>query len=112
MKRRWSSDSSTKETMAASSSAARASAEQPRVVAAHGHLGVEVLEQVAGQAELREDDEVSALAAGLSDELVMALQVLLEGTEARRHLGQRDRMRFGRLMSPRPPCRVGAAPGR
>ena len=58
MKRRWSSDSSTKETMAASPSAACASASETGVVAAHGHLRVEVLEQVAGQAELREDDQV------------------------------------------------------
>ena len=33
-------------------------AREALVVAAHGHLGIEVLEQVAGQAELGEDDEV------------------------------------------------------
>ena len=35
---------------------------QPRVVEAHRDLGREVLEQVAGQPELREDDQVGALA--------------------------------------------------
>ena len=76
--------------MAASPSAACAKRHEAGVVPTHGHLRVEVLEQVAGQAELREDDQVGTLVAGFADELVMPLQVLVEGTEARRHLGQRD----------------------
>ena len=86
--------------------------EEARVVAAHGHLGVEVLEQVAGQAELREDHQVSAVCAGLPDELVVTRQVLVERTEPRRDLGQRDGDALRRLMPPCPPFRVEAVPGR
>ena len=82
MKSRWSSDSSTNETMAAISPAASASACRRRVVAVHGDLGVEVLEQVARQPELREDDQVGVLAASLADELVVSLEVLLEQRRA------------------------------
>ena len=64
--------------------------QEARVVPAHGHLGVEVLEQVPGQAQLREDDEVGPLRAGFTEELVVPLQVLVEGAETRRHLRQGD----------------------
>ena len=86
--------------------------EEPRVVAAHGHLGVEVLEQVAGQAELRKDHEVRALHPGLSEELVVALQVLLERAEARRDLGQgdRDALRLAHVAALALPSRSSSCP--
>ena len=61
---------------------------QPRVVEPHRDLRREVLELVAGQPELREDDEVRALRAGLLDQLVVARQVHVELTERRRDLGE------------------------
>ena len=64
--------------------------QQSRVVAPHGDLGVEVLQQVPGQPQLGEDDQVGLVPAGLADERVMALEVDLERTEARRDLGEGD----------------------
>ena len=61
---------------------------QARVVEAQGDLGREVLELVAGQAELREDDEVGLVRAGLVEELVMAPQVAVQLPEAGRQLGE------------------------
>ena len=55
--------------------------------------GGEVLEQVAGQAQLRKDDQPGATRARLGEELVVARQVLLESAEARRDLGKRDAQR-------------------
>ena len=66
---------------------------QPRVVEPHRDLAGEVLEQVAGQPELREDDEVRAPGACLLEERVVALQVRVEVPESRRDLGEGDRQR-------------------
>ncbi len=63
---------------------------QARVVEPHRDLGREVLELVAGQAELGEDDEVGATVASLAQALVMRRQVRLERAETRRDLGQGD----------------------
>ncbi len=64
MNRRWSADSSTNETTADRPSVAAGQLAEPRVVEAHRHLGREVLELVAGQPELGEDDQVGAAARG------------------------------------------------
>ena len=90
MNRRWSADSSTKPTTADRPVVARASSVQARVVEAHRDLGREVLEEIAGEPELGEDEQVHALAAGVVDERVMALEVLLEVAEAGRDLGEAD----------------------
>ena len=55
---------------------------QARVVEAHGDLGGEVLQQVAGQAELREDDEVGAGRPGLVEQPWCRLEVLVEVPQA------------------------------
>ena len=63
---------------------------QPRVVEPHRDLGREVLEEVAGQPELREDGQADALAPRVGDERVVAFQVRLEVAEAGRDLGEAD----------------------
>ena len=66
MNRRWSADSSTKRRRCDSRPASRGQRRQARVVEPHRDLGSEVLEQVAGQAELREDEQVDS-ARGIGD---------------------------------------------
>ena len=67
------------------------------VVATHRDLGVEVLEQVAGEAELGEDDEVGPVTTSLADEGVVPREVALQIAEARRDLGEGDAdLRHGR----------------
>ena len=63
---------------------------QPRVVEPHRDLGGEVLEQVAGQPELREHDQAGAAGARLGEQLAVAREVRLEVPEARRDLGEGD----------------------
>ena len=63
---------------------------QARVVDAHGDLGNEVLEQVAGECQLGEDDQRRALPRRGGQPLGEELEVGVHLTEARRHLGQRD----------------------
>ena len=60
------------------------------VVEAHRDLGREVLEQVAGQAQLREHDEAGPGLARLGEELVVAREVGVELPETRRDLGEGD----------------------
>ena len=94
MNSRWSADSSTNETTADSPRRRRGERGQPRVVEAHRDLGREVLEQVAGQAELGEHDEARAAVARLGEQLVVAREVLLELPEPRRDLGESDAERL------------------
>src|SRR5438034_3683659 len=60
------------------------------IVEAQRHLGREVLELVAGQAELGEDDQAGAAGTCLVEELTVASEVVLERAEARCGLGERD----------------------
>ena len=90
MNSRWSPDSSTNETTAERSSRVGRERREARVVEAHRDLRREVLEQVAGQPELREDDEPGALRASLADELVMEGEVLVEHAETGGDLGEGD----------------------
>ena len=95
MNSRWSPDSSTNDTTADSPvgvSAARRG--QPRVVEPHRDLGGEVLEQVARQPELREDDEPGALAASAARSARGGAEVRVEQAEPRRDLGERDPQRL------------------
>src|SRR3982074_3354074 len=55
---------------------------QPRGGEPHRDLRGEVLEEVARQPQLGEDDQADATLPGVRDERVMALQVRLEVTEA------------------------------
>jgi hypothetical protein len=63
---------------------------QPRIVGAHGHFGVELLQQVAGQAEFGERQQVDALGACLPDQFSVADKVRLSLPELGRDLGQPD----------------------
>ena len=63
---------------------------QSRVVEPDGDLGGEVLEQVAGQAELREHDQPGTVVAGAAEQLVVDGEVLVEQAEPRCDLGKRD----------------------
>jgi hypothetical protein len=84
---------------------------EARIVQAHGDLGRQVLQLVAGQAELGEDDQVGSLRAGLLEQLVMALQVCFERPQSRGDLGERDPQRSHALehtRSPRPGVAIGA----
>jgi hypothetical protein len=63
---------------------------EPRIVEPHRHVGCEVLEQVPGEAEFREDDQVRAALARLCQDRPMPLEVVLEGAELGRQLGKRD----------------------
>ena len=85
---------------------------EPRVVEPHRDLAREVLEQVAGQPELGEDDEVRAPGTCLVEEGVVALQVRVELPESRRDLGEGDRQRglHGASIARRPFNRHPSAP--
>src|SRR6185295_8311948 len=63
---------------------------ETRVVETHRDFGREVLEEVAGQAQLGEHDQAAVLAPGIADERVMALQVRLEVAETWRDLSEAD----------------------
>ena len=67
---------------------------QARIVEPHRDLAVEVLQQVARQAELREDHEVRALFARIRDPGMVLLEVDIEHAEARRVLGEGDAERL------------------
>jgi hypothetical protein len=90
MKSRWSADSSTNETTADRPAVAARELRQARVVEAHRDLAGEVLEEVAGEAELREDDELRAPARASRRRLVMPREVLVQVSEARGDLGEGD----------------------
>ena len=53
----------------------------------------EILEQVARQAELGEDDQPCPLRARVGEQTDVGLEVLVEPPELRRELGQRDPQR-------------------
>ena len=81
---------------------------QARVVEADRHLRGEILEQIAGQAELREDDEAGAPPAGLLDQLVVAGEVRVEAARAAARSGPgrragRTRRESSRNAGPRDP---------
>ena len=63
---------------------------QPGVVETHRDLRRQVLEQVPGEAQLREHDEAGPGVAGLRDELLVAREIGLEVPEAWRDLGEGD----------------------
>jgi len=63
---------------------------EPRIVKAHRDFRGEVLEQVAGQAELGEDDQSRPLPARLLQQLTMARQVLVEKPQSRSDLCEGD----------------------
>ena len=63
---------------------------QARIVEAHRDLGREVLELVARQAELGEDDEVRALGASVGEELVVTGKVGIELAQRRGDLREGD----------------------
>ena len=63
---------------------------QAGIVEPDRDLGGEVLEQVAGQAELGEDDQPGAVGPGAGEQLVVAGEVLVEQAEPRRDLGEGD----------------------
>ena len=73
---------------------------EARVVEAHRDLGREILEQVAGQPELREDDEIRAGRPGLIEQLMVPPEVLVEGPQLRGDLGQGDAARLHRVSLP------------
>ncbi len=60
------------------------------IVASHRHFAGQILEQVAGQPELREYDEIRSTTPGLVEERVVTGEVLVESAEPRRELGQSD----------------------
>ena len=78
---------------------------QARVVEAHGDLGREVLELVAGQPELGEDHEVGAALPGLGQQGPVTLEVRVERPELRRDLGERNSQRSHALEHTRRPRR-------
>ena len=88
MNSRWSADSSTNDTTADRPRVARGQRGQARVVEAHRDLGREVLEQVAGQPELGEDDEVGAACPRLREQLAVAREVVLERARAAARSGR------------------------
>ena len=82
---------------------------QPRVVEADRDLGGEVLELVAGQPELGEDDEVGALRARLVDQLMVTCEVRVElaRAPARSARGRRAPSACGRAYA-KPDARLRA----
>ena len=63
---------------------------QARAVGAQGDLGVEVTEQVTGQAELREDEQLDTRRPGLADHRAMVGQVVVHAAERRCELAEAD----------------------
>ena len=68
----------------------RGEPEESRIVGAHRDLGVEILEQVAREPELREDGQPRSGATRFAKELEVPLDVLVDDAEARRDLSERD----------------------
>ena len=64
--------------------------DEPRIVDAHGDLGVEILEQVARETQLREHHQVRGPVPGGRDQLVVPGEVVIEGAQSGRDLGERD----------------------
>ena len=75
----------------------RGEAQKTRIVLSHRHLGREVLELIAGQAELRKDDQPGAGGARLPEKVPMARQILVEQAEARRRLNESNAKRLHQL---------------
>ena len=67
---------------------------QPRIVQPHRHLAREVLELIAGEAELREDHQVRTGRPGLVEEGMVTVEIRLEIAQARRDLGEGDGERW------------------
>ena len=63
---------------------------EARVVGGERHVVVDLAERVAGQIELREHDDIAALAAALRDDLRGALEVRVDVAEAAPDLRERD----------------------
>ena len=63
---------------------------EARVVEPDRDLRGEVLQEIAGEAQLREDDEAGAVGPGLPQQVAVDGQVLVEQAESGRDLGQRD----------------------
>ena len=74
----------------------RAERRQPRVVVRDRDVLVDLRERVARQEQLREDDEVAALAPRVGDDPGRALEVRIDVAERARELGEGDpHRRFG-----------------
>ena len=102
---RWSPDSSTNDTTAESPGRLGRQLGQPRVVEAHRDFGREVLQQVAGQPQLREHDESGAIGSRRGQQRVVARQVVVQAAEVGGDLGERD---GERLHAPEHTRRSGA----
>lgn len=70
---------------------------QPVGAQLEGDVGDLVLEEIAGEAELREDDQLGLFGGGLVDQVEVKAEVLLEVTQARRALRQRQLLPQARL---------------
>ena len=81
-------DSSTKPTTRLISPAAAASSSSRGSSARMRDLRVEVLEQVAGQAQLGEHEQVDVLCTRVGDHAPMRRQVVVQHPELRRHLSE------------------------
>ena len=88
---------------------AAASSSQTAIVQPHRDLGGEILELVAGQPELREDDQPRTLGARLVEQGVMGREVDLERPEPGRDLGEGDGQRLHSHEHTRSPCRDSAS---
>ena len=90
MNKRWSADSSTNDTTADRPRSQPGKLGEARVIEPHRDLGGQVLELVAGQPELRKDDEVGARLARAREQVPVLGKVLVERAQARSDLGERD----------------------
>ena len=68
----------------------RAEQRQPRIVGRHRDVVVDLSERVAGEEELREDDEVAALATTGGDDRGCPLDVRVDLSQSARGLGEGD----------------------
>ncbi len=107
MNSRWSADSSTNDDDGRQPARRPRERGQPRVVEAHRDLGGEVLEQVAGQAELGEDDQAGAArAAPRRCSSWWRARLSSRSPEPGRDLGEGDAERLHGRESSAPPCTV------
>ena len=80
---------------------------QTRVVEPHRDLCREVLEHIARKAELREDDQAGTLRAGLTEEVDVLGEILVQRAEPRRELCEGDPKWVHALLARR--CVTGAS---
>ena len=90
MNSRWSADSSNERDDRRQAAGRRGNRGEPGVVEAHGDLGREILELIAGEAEFWKDDQIGTLGTDLRDDLEVPGEVLVERAKPGRQLGERD----------------------